>query len=525
MLQPSIIKICVTDPWLFTFDLLDPYSNTAITQESTFATYSLYDSPVSTTALWSGDWERGIEADAGTAGRIHVRVPESISKYLQPGLYTYRIELVSREHLTYSKKVEGTLEAVPSGVIPEAILGETDPIARELISNETKRALQAEEDIRGRMRPGPDGSTYIPDGGITTNKIADGAVTVRKLDDGVIPLSKIDPLAIADIDNVASALLPRIQIGTVVSGDDFHIAPRIEAGTLFLDFTLVPGTSPEISNGNTWVIGDTDTQVPVTGEDGIGVDHVELIDESEGVNTYRMFFSRNGTLVDYTYDFQLNNPGSLTSRVQESIDQPISSGGVYSQLIRNQPQPIYSTSKLPLTVVSPDFPITSGYITSAFNLDTIGTPLTLWDADSSADTVCSRITDGGLDGTSIQYHFDVDSSADSNTSHISSFDFVINNGVEGQTSSGIATVSQYPYYYFLESARATSISQGSVQLEILLYTLISNSPLTISFTVVPASELVSETQQAHIQYRGLVDALITKVDALSQKVAELESRS
>ena len=490
MLLPNIIKVPSKSDWLLTFPLVNPYDNKPATNDNTYVRFGLYDKPLSDKPVWSCGWDTGIQNDPVKPGVVHIHVPRDISDFLPTGIYTYVVNVVSKDHPTYSRAGSGTLESVkmdPKGGIE---FGVSDNVARRMVGEESVRAMKAEEEIREDISvinpdPIPDDcvstvkiqnlavtTAKIADGAVTPEKLAggtikagmieDGTITGRKIADETIGANKLDPTLIADIDSVAQALLPKIQIGNVTHGDSFSVQTRIESGMIFLDFVLVPGATPEISQENMWVIDGVSTEVPATGENGISIDHVEKVQStSDDTDTYRIFFSRDGHLEDYTFDFYIPNPGNTTDTVIEGCGNPISSGSVYNQVIRNAPQRILSSQSLAVSVNSQDLTITSGKIVSAFNLDGVGTPVELYNEDTSVDTVCSRISYGSLASTSVQYRFEASIDDPSN---IVSIDILINDYGSEIIASGTVNTSDSHVCHFIKGA-TQSIDNGFVNIE------------------------------------------------------------
>lgn len=150
MLVPNIIKITCGTQWLFTFDLEDPYTHEPVSVDNDFVTYRI-EVPKTKAVIWSCGWNTGIEPDPIEPGRVHVFVPNFISRYLPAGLYTYVLTIVPKEYDTYVTTMEGTIQSVPLSPIPDQILGESDPVAKPMIEQETLRALAAEEALSERI--------------------------------------------------------------------------------------------------------------------------------------------------------------------------------------------------------------------------------------------------------------------------------------------------------------------------------------------------------------------------------------
>lgn len=150
MLVPNIIKITCGDQWLFTFDLEDPYTKEPVSIDNDLVTYRI-EIPGTKEVIWSCGWNTGVQPDPVVNGRVHVFVPNYISHYLPSRTYTYVLTVVPREHDTYVTTREGLIQSVPVSPIPEQILGESDPVAKPMIEDETLRAMVAEEALLKRI--------------------------------------------------------------------------------------------------------------------------------------------------------------------------------------------------------------------------------------------------------------------------------------------------------------------------------------------------------------------------------------
>ena len=241
MLQPCQFKISTADQWLFSFDILDPYTDEPVSEETTYLRYSLLETPISTTPLWQGELYSGIEYDPVVPGRIHVFIPACISRYLPAGVYTYLINVVNKEHDTYSRKLEGNIESVVMSTVPESILGESDPVARKLIGEETKRAMTAEAALEEKIKHLEPGGGGIPDdGSVTTEKLADLAVTTQKLASKAVTPDKLADSAKLTAQNLVGPLSEILEVGNVYTKDTAGstVELRKSGDKIYMDFTF-----------------------------------------------------------------------------------------------------------------------------------------------------------------------------------------------------------------------------------------------------------------------------------------------
>lgn len=241
MLQPCQFKISTADQWLFSFDILDPYTNEPVSEETTYLRYSLLETPISTTPLWQGELYSGIEYDPVVPGRIHVFIPACISRYLPAGVYTYLINVVNKEHDTYSRKIEGAIESVVMSTVPESILGESDPVARKLIGEETKRAMTVEAALEEKIKHLEPGGGGIPDdGSVTTEKLADLAVTTQKLASKAVTPDKLADSAKLTAQNLVGPLSDILEVGNVYTKDTAGstVELRRSGDKILMDFTF-----------------------------------------------------------------------------------------------------------------------------------------------------------------------------------------------------------------------------------------------------------------------------------------------
>ena len=321
MIRPNIIKIPSFSDWLLTFTILDPATGLPATQDNTFAKFCLYERPMDKTPLWSCEWNTGIQEDQIRPGVIHILVPRKISDYLPPGIYSFSLDIVSKNDPNKIRKDCGTIESVkmdPNGGVQ---FGVSDNVARRMVGQETMRAMRAEEDLREDIGQGGGGDIHdgsvttqkISDQAVTTPKISNGAVTADKIANGSITADKLDPNAlptpiipagsitpdkledhsitqqqldpdlIQDVDDVASAAAGLFEVGTVSAADEDD-GPYVDIthaqGKYQFNFRLVSGFTPEIDpSSKHWVINDVDTGIVAegsNGNDGVGIASVSV---------------------------------------------------------------------------------------------------------------------------------------------------------------------------------------------------------------------------------------------------------
>lgn len=106
--RKPIIKVTGGDSWTFTANLHVPFKKRIpASPENTYVTITLSETQFDD-ALWSGEWYSGIYPDDNRPGLVAVVIPNSITKSLRRGSYTFSIRVSDLLKTQFVTEQEGS---------------------------------------------------------------------------------------------------------------------------------------------------------------------------------------------------------------------------------------------------------------------------------------------------------------------------------------------------------------------------------------------------------------------------------